>query len=280
MEKNQFKLAMGQMLVQMGDVEQNLQRAEKMIFDAANQGCRVIVLPECLDVGWTNPRAKQLAQPIPGKISDRLCEAAQKARIYVVAGLTEKDGDKTYNTAVLISPDGRILLKHRKINILTIAQDIYATGDRLGVAQTDVGTVGINICADNFPKSLVFGHSLARMGVDILLSPSAWAIQATHDNEKDPCDAIWRESYTELGRLYDMTVVGVSNVGWIKDGPWKGRQCIGNSLAVGPGGKILARGPYGVAAESLIVVPIKIMPRKVTGTDIAEMLKEKGYDGP
>ena len=42
-----------------------------------------------------------------------------------------------------------------------------------------------------------------------------------------------------------MTVVGVSNVGWITDGPWKGRKCIGCSLAVGPGGAILAQGPYG-----------------------------------
>jgi predicted amidohydrolase len=279
MEKKQFKLAMGQMLVAMGLTEQNLRRAENMIQDAAGRGCSVIVLPECLDIGWTNPRARELAKPVPGEISDRLSNAARKAGIYVVAGLTEADGDKVYNTAVLISPDGRILLKHRKLNVLSIAQDIYDTGDRLGVVETDIGRVAVNICSDNFPKSLVFGHSLARMGAQLLLSPSAWAVRAGHDNEKDPCDAIWLESYSELARLYDMTVVGVSNVGPITDGPWQGREAIGNSLAVGPGGKILGRGPYGVGGEALIVVPVEITPCKVTGTNIAEMLKDKGYEG-
>ncbi len=49
------------------------------------------------------------------------------------------------------------MLKHRKINILDIAQDLYATGDRLSVASTSFGTVGVNICADNFPDSLAVG---------------------------------------------------------------------------------------------------------------------------
>jgi len=275
-----FKLAMGQMLVQTGQVDENLRRAENMIQNAGNEGCKVIVLPECLDMGWTNPDARELSEPIPGKFSDRLCKAARKADIYVVAGLTERCGDKIYNAAILISPAGEILLKHRKINILDIAQDIYSTGESLSVAQTQIGKVGVNICADNFPSSLVFGHALARMGADILLSPSAWAVEAEHNNEKDPYGSEWIQSYTELAKLYDMTVVGVSNVGWIDAGVWKGRRCIGCSLAVGPGGKILAKGPYGADAEQLIVVTVEIVPSQVTGTDLAETLRDKGYKGP
>jgi hypothetical protein len=53
-----------------------------------------------------------------------------------------------------------------------------------------------------------------------------------------------------------MTVIGVSCVGWLTGGPWKGRKCIGNSLAVGPGGRTLAVGPYGVDAEALTVVEV------------------------
>jgi hypothetical protein len=58
-----------------------------------------------------------------------------------------------------------------------------------------------------------------------------------------------------------MTVVGVSNVGWLRAGPWKGRKCIGCSLAVGPGGRVLAQGPYGEAAEAMI--PVEIEPTGV-----------------
>ena len=48
----------------------------------------------------------------------------------------------------------------------------------------------------------------------------------------------------------------MSNVGWLTAGPWKGRKCIGRSLAVGPGGEVLALGPYGEGAEELIVIEV------------------------
>lgn len=275
-----FKLGMAQMLVEGGAVEQNLARATQMIAQAAEKDCKIVVLPECLDLGWTDPSARALAQPIPGPRSKVLCRAAQEAQIYVAAGLTERDGDKIYNAAVLISPDGDILLKHRKINIMDIAQDLYATGDCLRVVKTPLGAIGLNICADNFPNSLALGHSLARMGAQILLSPSAWAMPANHNNDKEPYGGLWRGSYTTLTKLYDITVIGVSNVGRLRGGPWQGYKCIGCSLAMGPGGKILAQGPYGEAAETLLVVPVELIEPEVTGINIAGILARKGYDGP
>jgi len=281
MTKNEpFALGMGQMIVEGGQVAQNLKRARQMIENAVKQDCKIIVLPECLDLGYTYPGARDLAQPIPGEYSDALCDAALEWQIYVVAGLTERAGGRIYNAALLISPDGRILLKHRKINVLTIAQDIYSTGGSLSVVETPIGTIGVNICADNFPESLALGHSLARMGARILLSPSAWAVKPDHDNVKEPYSKIWKEAYTTLARLYDITVVGVSNVGPINEGVWKGRKCIGCSLAVGPGGNILAQGPYGESAETLMVIQVEIIPCNVTGTAIADMLADKGYQGP
>ncbi|SRR5579884_745531 len=277
---NRFMLAIGQMRVEGGAVEANLQRAMHMIAAAGEQGCQIVVLPECLDLGWTHPAARELAQPIPGRHSDILAQAARQARIYVVAGLTERAGDRIYNAAVLTSPDGAILLKHRKINELEIAHDLYSIGDSLSVAHTPLGTIGIPICADNFPSSLALGHSLARMGAQLLLSPSAWAVDADHDNAKEPYGALWRSAYTTLATLYNMTVVGVSNVGWLSAGPWQGRKCIGCSLAIGPGGVVLAEGPYGESSEGLIVVPIEVAPSAATGTAIADMLAAKGYCGP
>lgn len=273
-------LALGQMRVEGGEAQRNLARAAGMIRDAARRGAQLVVLPECLDLGWTHPSARERAQPIPGAWSDRLCAAAGAAGIHVVAGLTERAGERIYNSAVLVSPDGRILLTHRKINILSIAQDLYAVGDRLGVAETPLGTIGVNICADNFPTSLALGHALARMGAELIVSPSAWAVDADHDNAKTPYGAMWREAYTTLARLYELAVVGVSNVGWITGGPWSGRKCIGCSLAVGPDGGVLATAPYGHDAEGLTLVSIPRRPRRARGTDIAGMLKEKGHDGP
>ena len=279
MDIRRFKLGMGQMLVESGHAEENLTRARGMIRDAAQQDCKIIVLPECLDLGYTYPGARELAQPIPGKHSDALCDAARESHLHVVAGLTERSGDRIYNAALLISPDGSILLKHRKINILTIAQDIYSTGNSLSVVETPLGTIGVNICADNFPTSLVLGHSLARMGARILLSPCAWAVKPDHDNSKEPYGEMWRRSYITLAKLYDIPVVGVSYVGLINEGVWKGRRCIGCSLAVGPGGTILAQAPYGESAETLLVTEVETKPADVTGTAIADLLATKGYTG-
>src|SRR4029077_16356411 len=255
-----YRIGMAQMLVWGAQPAANLDRAEAAIHDAAGKGCRLIVLPECMDLGWTDPSARRLAQPIPGPHSQRLARSAKQTGMFVVAGLVERAGDQLYNAAVLIDPRGQILLVHRKINELDIAHDLYATGDRLAVAHTELGTLGISICADNFPNSLAIGHVLARMGAQLLLSPSAWAVDADYDNLAKPYGARWRRAYRELGRLYDLPVIGVSNVGWLTDGPWKGRKAIGCSLATNNRGEILAEGPYGESAEALIVVDVEPRP--------------------
>lgn len=251
-----MKVGMGQIRVEGGAVEANLGRAEAMIRQAANAGCAVVVLPECLDLGWTWPDARTLADRIPGERSARLAAAARASGVCVVAGLTERDGERVFNCAILISKDGELMAKHRKINELSIAHDLYDVGDRLTAVPSPFGLLGMTICADNFPESLAFGHSLARMGVRTLLSPCAWAVDADHDNLKEPYGELWLTAHGELATRYDMCVIGVSCVGWLTGGPWKGRKCIGNSIAVGRGGRTLAVAPYGVDAECLTVVEV------------------------
>lgn len=246
------RIGMAQILVEGGAAGANLGRACAMIAEAASKGCDYVVLPECLDAGWTHPSAREFAQPIPGPTCAQLAGAARTHGVYVVAGVTERAGDRIYNAAVLLSPDGELLLKHRKINELDIAHDLYSLGSMVGVAETGSIRTGVTICADNFPDSLDFARSIARMGARLLLSPCAWAVDADHDNQLEPYGGLWLGAYSELSSAFDITVVGVSNVGWMTGGPWQGRKCIGCSLAVGPGGKVLATGPYGVDAEVLI----------------------------
>src|SRR4029434_1573171 len=109
MNNIRFKLAMGQMLVEGGGRDENLRRAVRMVEDAAAQGCRIVVLPECLDAGWAHPEARQLAEPIPGRHSDLLAGAARQAGIYVAAGLTERDGERIYTKARVALPQERNL---------------------------------------------------------------------------------------------------------------------------------------------------------------------------
>lgn len=278
MSERSFQLGMAQILVEGGRPKANLDRAVQAIRKAADQGCRVVVLPECLDLGWTDLSARELAQPVSGPHVDLLGNAARESKVFVAAGLVERAGSRLFNSAVLLGPSGDILLHHRKINELDIAHDLYAIGDRLGVVETELGTLGLAICADNFPTSLSIGHVLARMGAQVILSPSAWAVDADRDHVREPYGKLWLDSYSELARLFDVTVIGVSSVGWLTSGPWKGRKCIGCSLAVGPDG-VLAKGPFGEVAEALICVDVTPRLPIGRGTKIAEALQARGRSG-
>ena len=253
------RVGMAQILVKTGAVEANLARAREAIARAGRERCAVIVLPECLDLGWTHSEAARLAHPIPGPSSDALGEAARASGLWVVAGLTERDGPRTFNAAVLFDEQGRVRLKHRKINELDIAWEIYTRGTALEVADTPFGRVGIPICADNSTASTELGLALGRMGARLLLSPCAWAVTPDHDNAKEPYGRdLWDVAYRLFAAKQRIATVAVSNVGRMEAGPWRGRYCIGSSLAVGPDGAVLARLPYGVDAEAFRAIDVPL----------------------
>src|SRR5687767_6402128 len=60
-----YKLAMAQMKVEAGKLDANLDRATKRINEAAANGAKIVLLPEVMDLGWTDPSAKTLAYEIP-----------------------------------------------------------------------------------------------------------------------------------------------------------------------------------------------------------------------
>ena len=276
MSKKRIRIGMGQLLVEGGEPERNLKRAGKMIEDASREKCDIALLPECLDLAWTHPSAKTEAKPIPGEFSDKLCAYAREFNIYVCAGLTEKAGDRVYNTAILIDSLGEIILKYRKINVLTVGQEFYAIGDSLSVAETPFGVIGVNICSDNYIDALEIGHTLARMGAEIILSPSSWTVDHTCKENEDPYKEKWFKPYFTLANLYDLIVVSATSVGYIVGGPYEGKKKVGCSMAVNKDG-IIAKGTYNEFAGELVITDIDVPQRKEKGTAIADMLKKKGY---
>ena len=182
-----FKTALIQMLVEGGNKQRNLRRAEELIAKAAENGAKLAVLPEAMDLGWTHPSCRTQAESVPDGLPCKiLAKAAAKHNIIVCSGLTEAEGDRIYNAAVLIDAQGNMLCKHRKLNELAIGHPYYDQGDRLNVVQTELGAFGLMICADGFAKDRVLSRSLCYMGADVILSPSAWAVPSNHDNVKEP----------------------------------------------------------------------------------------------
>lgn len=258
---------MGQLLVEGGEPERNLARAERMIEEAARKGCSVVLLPECLDLAWTHPSAYEEAEPIPGPRSERLAEAARRHGLYLCAGLTERAGDRRYNAAVFFAPDGTLLLHYRKINLLEVEQPFYRVGDRLGVVETPFGVVGVNICADNYLKAIHLGHALGRMGAQVILSPSSWTVEYSVVEGTDPYGDKWIKPFSILAETYDLVVVSATSVGYIVGGPYEGKKMVGCSLAVGREG-VIARGPYNEVAGELVVAEFRVPPPHPIGTAI------------
>ena len=266
-QNNAFTLAMVQMYVTPGDLQKNLSHADKLIAEAAAGGADVVLLPEVMDLGWTHPSASQFAGTIPGgRTFISLAEAAKRNNVWLCCGIVEKDGDKIYNAAVIIDNKGVLQIKHRKLNELDIAHDVYAQGDRLNVCKTPWGTFGLMICADGTATDHVLTRSLCYMGADVILSPSSWAVPPDHDNIKDPYGKTWRDAYMPVAKEFSVWIASASNVGPVTEGHWKNWKCIGCSLIIGPDGKEELMGPYGENAEKIMFYDIKPRPRPARGT--------------
>lgn len=175
------KIAGLQMDPKILEKERNLARCLELIELTAREGARLIVLPECALTGYcfsSLEEALPVAEPILGSSTEKLMAACRELNVYVIVGLLEKDGDKCYNTAVLLGPHG-LVGKYRKLHLPYIGVDRFLNpGDLpLTVYDTEVGKIGMGICYD-----LMFAeHSrvLALQGADLLVFPANWPERAT-----------------------------------------------------------------------------------------------------
>ena len=98
-----------------------------------------------------------------------------------------------------------------------------------------------------------------------LSSCCAWAVEADHDNAREPYGALWKACYGPPARDFRMWIIGASNVGPILAGPWAGRRCIGCSLVVNDQGEPVEMLPYGADAHIVRAVRITPVPRPARG---------------
>jgi predicted amidohydrolase len=272
----QLKIGLAQLLVEGGEPERNFLRAEKMLKKAVSEGCKLVLFPETIDFAWTHPSSLSESCPIPGAFSDFFVRLAVEHNVFVCVGLTEKVEEINYNTAVLIDDFGRIILKHRKINLLEVEFPFYEVGQKLEVVDTPFGKIGLNICADNYADSLHLGHALARMGAQIILSPSSWTVDYSVTETDDPYREKWFSPFYQLASMHNIIVASATSVGYIIGGPYEGKKMVGKSLVVGTGG-VLAEGMFNEFAGDLKIVDINVPQSGLKGTQIGAMLKEKGY---
>ncbi|MCS6933631.1 MAG: carbon-nitrogen hydrolase family protein [Chitinophagales bacterium] len=271
-----MKLALAQLLVEGTEPERNFERAEKLIARAASAACQLTLLPETIDFAWTHPDGIRHAKPIPGEYSDHFCLLAKKYNMWICVGLTEKTSHGNYNTAVLIDNNGNLVGLHRKINLLTVEFPYYLVGQKLEVYDTPFGKIGMNICADNYLDALDIGHVLARMGAQLILSPSSWTVNHSVTEAEDPYRDKWIKPFSVLARAHGLVIASATSVGYIVGGPYEGKKMVGCSLCVGPQG-IIAQGMFNEFAGDLAIAEFDMPQRPLKGTQIGEALRSQGF---
>jgi predicted amidohydrolase len=252
--KRAVRLAICQILVIDGDREGNFRRVEYAMDDAMAQRADIAIFPESSILGWENPDAHHMAQPIPGPDSDRIAALARKHNMLVVIGLDEKDRDHLYDTAILVDRTGTILWKHRKINVLPeLMTPPYSPGlpSDIGVVETEFGRIGVLICADTFTDAYL--ERLKALKPDLVLVPYGWAAP---DNQ-------WPQHSKQLEELVKLRaadlrcpMAGVDLVGEMTHGPWQGQTYGGASLVVDASGNLLLRARDRDTDLRVIEVPL------------------------
>lgn len=229
------KVAVCQVLGIDGDREGNFRRIEYALEQAKKQKAQIACLPESIILGWENPDAHKMATPIPGADSDRIAGLAKKYGLMICIGLDEKDGTKLYDSAILVDKTGRLLWKHRKINVLAELMDPpYATGrpEDIGAVDTEYGRIGVMICADTFTDEHI--RRMKARKPDLVLVPYGWA----ETMDKWPGHSKNLENLVcSIAKAWACPVVGTNLLGAISQGPWRGRTYGGASIVADAAGK-------------------------------------------
>ena len=149
---------------------ENVERFASLVEEAGRRGADIVCLPEGITVVGTGSKYAEVAEPIPGPTTRRLGDAARAGRLYVVAGLYERDGKAIYNSSVLIGPDGALVGTYRKVCLPREEIEGGITpGVEYPVFDTDLGRVGMMICWDvHFPE---VARELASRGAEVILMP-------------------------------------------------------------------------------------------------------------
>ena len=230
MRKTPISIALAQILVIDSDWDGNFTRVERALATLAGQEVDLVVFPESAILGWVNPDAHQMATPIPGSDAARLSELAVRYGRNIVIGLDEKADETLYDSAIFINRAGEVVWRHRKILTLEyLIEPPYAAGDRadIGVFDTELGRVGLLICADTFDQESV--HRMRELAPELLIVPYGWAAEP---NEWPNHAESLHNLVKKIAREMKCPVVGVNSVGAISKGPWRGKTYGGASIAV------------------------------------------------
>ena len=174
------------------NIENNLQKAIRLIEKASEQGANIILLQELFQTPYFciqyDEEIFKLAQPFEkNALLIKMSEVAKKHKVVLPISFFEKDNNAYFNSIAIIDADGTILGKYRKSHIPDgagyLEKYYFNPGDTgFQVWDTTYGKIGVGICWDQwFPE---VARIMALKGAEVLFYPTAIGdeIMSTYDS--------------------------------------------------------------------------------------------------
>jgi predicted amidohydrolase len=227
------------------DVAANEEQVFGLLEQATGGGADLAALPEVWPCQGSAEEVRAAAEQVPGSRTKRLADVARRHGMWVHGGsVLELDGERIFNTSVLLDRSGELVATYRKIHLFDAdppgavpsrESSVFSAGDQVVTAETEFGRVGLSICYDlRFPELY---RALAVQGATIMFVPAAFRYETGVDH--------W-EPLLRARAIEDQAFV-VAAAQWGTWGPpGRERRNFGHSLVADPWGNLVAEAPDGV----------------------------------
>lgn len=200
------------------DVQENINKAEKMVREAADNGANIILLPELFERQYFCQEKRydyyDYALPLEKNPAvNRFKEIAKELGVVIPVSFYERDIDRLFNTVAMIDADGSVLGIYRKTHIPDdhfYQEKFYFTAGDTGfkVFDTRFGCIGVGICWDQwFPET---ARCMAVQGAEMLLYPTAIGSEPILDVDSS---GHWRRVMQGHAAANLMPVVAANRIG-------------------------------------------------------------------
>ena len=272
-QESVVRVACLQMEPIVGEKDRNVKHSIEMIGKAADNGAKLMVLPELCNSGYvfhSREEAFSLAEVIPdGPTTQAWMQIAQERGLYIVAGISEREGDSLYNSAVVVGPNGYIGT-FRKVHLWN-EENLYFEPGNLGfpVFSTPIGRIGTFICYDGwFPESY---RLCALQGADIICIPTNWVPIPGQDPKREAMANILVMGSAHSNSVF---VAAADRVG-----AERGQPFVGQSLIASYTGWPVA-GPASAKDEEIIYADVNLADarRKRNWNEYNQVLRDRRSD--
>ena len=243
------------------DQSRNAVKTFSAIREAASKGAQVICLQELFQSVYfcyeENPSFFDLAEAIPGPLTNQLGDLAKELGVVIVASMFEKRAAGIFhNTTAVVDADGKYLGKYRKMHIPDdpgYYEKYYFTPGDLGylVFDTHFAKIGVLICWDQwYPEA---ARLTALKGAEVLVYPTAigWDLEEKNNEINREQYQAWQTIQRSHSVANGIPVVSVNRVG-----VEHGQQFWGGSFVSNAFGRVIFQASHDQEEVAIVAVDV------------------------